>query len=227
MDELDDEGPPRKWGMVGVEGLIKVDGVPAGLTEGFYLLDSEPWSTPAFWTLWDMEGWTCEIYEDLCAPGDTGHFRQPLPRLMELDVGILYLRLIALKPEFRGRNLGREVFRQWIGTWCDRQVGAVILDARPLQRRDEGYEEFDDEVRDLPWESEQKDGERLANHLRGWGFHRLPDTRFMVASPRWLDLPLATHLLGVEVPPNPFEKEEGPLDLPPPKDGGSDDDIPF
>lgn len=227
MDELDDEGPPMKWGMIEVEGTITVDGVEAGLTDGFYLLDGEPWSTEAFWTFWDMEGWTCEIYEELIDPGEGEHFRQPLPRLMELEFGILFLRLIALKPEFRGKGLGREVLKQWIGSWCDRQVGAVVIDARPLQRREGSYEMYDDELRDLPRESPEEDTARLTKHLRGWGFHRLAGTRFMVASPRWLEFERATHLMGVEVPGDPFEDEEGPWDDLPPRDPKDDDDIPF
>lgn len=216
-----------KWGMVEVDGIIKVDGVEAGLTDGFYLLDGEPWSMEAFYRFWDMEGWTCEVYEDLIEPEGSKRFRHPLPRLMELEFGILYLRLIALKPEFRGKGLGREVIRQWFRTWCDRQVGVVILDARPLQRRSEGYETYDEEVRDLPWESEESDGERLAKHLRGWGFHRLAATRFMIASPHWLDFERATHLMGIEVPPDPLGEETGPSDVPPSSEPGNDDDIPF
>lgn len=227
MDELDHEGPPMKWGMVAVDGIIKVDGTPAGTTDGFYLLDAEPWSEEAFWTFWDMEGWTCEIYEELIDPGETGDFRQPLPRLMEMEVGILFIRLIALKPEFRGKGLGREVFKQWSATWCDRQVGVVLLDACPLQRRPEGFDEYDDEVRDLPWESEAADAERLAKHLRGWGFHRVAGTRFMVGSPRWLDFERATHLMGVEVPPDPLEDLGDPWDEDGKREPRDDDDIPF
>ncbi len=224
MDEFDDEGPPMMPGMIEVDGSISVDGVPAGLTDGFYMDDDEPWSFETFLTFWDMEAWTCEIYEALMDPGTESSFRQPLPRLLELDTGILFLRLIALRPPFRGKGLGREVLRQWFANWCDRRIGAVILDASPLQRRADAYENYDDEVRDLPWESEEADAARLAKHLRGWGFHRIAGTRFMVASPRWLGFERATRLMGVEVPPDPLGDDGDPGD-----DGDFDpgDDVPF
>jgi hypothetical protein len=67
-------------------------------------------------------------------------------------------------------------------------VGAIVIDARPLQRRPGGFDDHGDEVAELPWDSEEADGERLAKHLRGWGFHRIAGTRFMVASPEWIGL---------------------------------------
>ena len=209
IDEFDDD-ETLPSGLIGIEGAILVDGDVAGLTDGFHLLDDRPWSEDAFWAFWDMEGWTCEIYEELLEPGKR-RFREPLSRLLAAAPGILFVRLIALRPPFRRRGLGREVLRRWIGDWCDDSVGAVVIDATPLQRRDDGYDEYDEEVRDLPWDGEAEDADRLAGHLRGWGFHRIAGTRFMVATPAWLDMERAA-----EWPPVPIEDE--PWD---------EDDVPF
>lgn len=187
LDEGDDPDPPMGAGMLEIEGRIRVDGEDAGLTDGFYLLADEPESSGAFFEFWDMEQWTCEIYEELKDPGGNG-FRQPLPRLLELDFGILFIRLIALKPGFRGKGVGREVLARWTDKWFGEGVGAIVIDARPLQRRRGGFDEHGQEVTELPWESEAADTEQLAKHLRGWGFHRIAGTRFMVASPEWLGL---------------------------------------
>jgi GNAT superfamily N-acetyltransferase len=212
VDEFDDDGPPLNPGMIWIDGMIRIDGAAAGLTDGLYLLDSEPWSPAAFLNYWDLEGWTCEVYEELSDPNAVGRrFRQPLPRLLEVDSGILYVRLIALKPEFRGMGLGRELLRRWIGDWCDGSVGAVILDAVPLQRRSDGYDAYDDEVRDLPWESPEADAERLTRHFRGWGFHRIGGTGMMVASPRWLGFDRAVAWPPVSIDDDPWDEDDLPF----------------
>ena len=230
MDESDDDESVDP-GMVGIDGVIRVGGTAAGVTDGMYLLDDRPWSTAAFVNFWDLAGWTCEAYGQLMDPGVVGRrFRQPLPRLLEEASGILYIRLIALKPEFRGKKLGREALRRWIGDWCDARVGAVILDAVPLQRRADGYEAYDDEVRDLPWESPEADAERLARHFRGWGFHRIAGTGLMVASPRWLDFDPAVAWPPVAIDDEPWDGDGSAAwddEDRPSFDPDDDDDIPF
>lgn len=194
--------------MLEIDGRILVDGEEAGTTDGFYLLALEPESPSAFDDFWDMEQWTCDVHAELRVPGGD-RFREPLPRLLSRASGILFIRLVALAPRFRGRSIGAEALRHWLDRWCDSEIGAVLIHAQPLQHRPGAYDLHDDEIRDLPWEGAEADGERLARHLRRWGFHAVAGTRFMVASPA---------ALGVEQ----AEDDEEPFGR-----FASDDDLPF
>jgi hypothetical protein len=66
---------------------------------------------------------------------------------------------------------------------ADPRVGLILLNATPLQHMPHGYDDFDEEVRDLPWNSPEQDQETLMRHFEKWGMQRLPGTRFMIADP--------------------------------------------
>ncbi|WP_193213877.1 hypothetical protein [Luteolibacter marinus] len=68
----------------------------------------------------------------------------------------------------------------------------MLLNADPLQHRPRGYDDFDDEVRDLPWNATAEDMARLMDHFRGWGMQRLPRTKFMVSAPATLAASVAS-----------------------------------
>ncbi len=185
MDEAEGPGPPLGEGLIEIDGLVTVGGTEAGTTDGFYLLAENTASSSAFFEFWDMEQWTCDIHGELSQPGAEA-FREPLNRLLERGPAILCIRHLALGPSFRGGGLGREVMRRMVADWADGEVGAVLLKAEPLQHQPNAYERYDDEVRDLPWNDEEQDRQRLTDHLRGWGFHLIAGTRWMVATPEAL-----------------------------------------
>ena len=83
-------------------------------------------------------------------------------------------------------GLGREVMRELVRAMADPRIGVVLLDAQPLQHLPHGYDDFDDEVRDLPWNSPAVDQAALMRHFCTWGMQRLPGTRFMIAAPATL-----------------------------------------
>jgi GNAT superfamily N-acetyltransferase len=203
IERLDEgEEDPRKEGcLLKIDGKIKADGEVMGELEAHYALDLDLASSAAFWQLWDMDGSTCAIYEELVRPGKED-FREPLPRLLEYRPGLLVIEYIALFPAYRGTGIGREVMRQLVRCCADDNIGAVLLDADPLQHRDGAYDFFDQEVRDLPWDGKEQDTDRLRRHLRGWGMHHIAKTRYMVAPPatlsethtaKWPPVPILCH----------------------------------
>ncbi|MEM9235280.1 MAG: GNAT family N-acetyltransferase [Verrucomicrobiota bacterium] len=185
LDEGEEVSPPAGDGLIEIDALILIDGTEAGTVDGFYLLARDPASHSAYFELWDMEQWICDIYGELMQPDRKG-FREPLGRLLKPFPGILCIRHLALDPEFRGRGLGREVMRLFVAAWADAQVGAVILNSQPLQHRNGAYDLYDNEIRELPCDGPEEDGKRLAKHLRNWGFHLIAGTRWMAATPQGL-----------------------------------------
>lgn len=169
--------------LVEIEGRIEIDGSPAGELAGFYLWSEFP--DQAFFDLWDLDGATCGIFEEII-DHELDRFREPLPRLLGEASGIIGLYYVALAPPFRRRGIGRQATGEFVQAWADERVGAVLLNADPLQHRPHGYDDFDDEVRDLPWNTPDEDREKLMHHFRGWGMQRLPRTKFMVSSPATL-----------------------------------------
>jgi GNAT superfamily N-acetyltransferase len=193
-----------------IEGRIEVDGQEAGQLFVWYLAADRLASPRAFVEMWDLDGDVCAIYEDIIAPGHK-RFREPLPRMLEDAPGMLVIDFIALRPAFRRKGLGLEVMREIVRGCADPRVGALLLDARPLQRRPGGYDHLDEEVRDLPWNDGEEDLARLMNHFRGWGMQRLPRTRFMVSVPG-----VITEERAPEWPPAPIDD-----------DWRDNDDLPF
>lgn len=193
-----------------IEGRIEVGGQEAGQFLVWYLSANDLESPRAFLELWDLEGETCAIYEEIMNPERT-KFREPLTTMLNDAPGLIVVDFIALRPAFRRRGLGLEVMREIVRCCANQWISAVLLDARPLQRRPGGYDHFDEEVRDLPWNEGDEDMARLMNHFRGWGMQRLPRTRFMVCVPDTI-----TGEWAKEWPPSPIEQ---PLE--------EDDDLPF
>ncbi|MGB6221454.1 hypothetical protein [Haloferula sp.] len=201
LDEGDEPDPRQESCLLKIDGKVKQDGQVAGQLEAYYALDIDLASSGAFFALWDMEGETCAIYEELLNPSQED-FREPLPRLLETRPGMLVIDYIALFPDFRGVGHGREVIRQLVRCCADGNIGAVLLDATPLQHRDGAYDFFDHEVRALPWNGDEEDTEKLRSYLRGWGMHQMAKTRYMVAPPgtlsethtaKWPPVPILCH----------------------------------
>lgn len=165
-----------------IQGRIEVDSQTAGQVLVWYLCACDLESPRALMELWDLESETCEVYEEIINPERT-KFREPLETMLHDAPGLIVVDFIALRPAFRRRGLGLEVMREIIRCCANRWVSAVLLDARPLQRRPGGYDHFDEEIRDLPWNDGDEDLARLMNHFRGWKMQRLPRTRFMVCVP--------------------------------------------
>lgn len=184
LDEAERPMSDLGCGMLEIEGLIESDGIPAGRTDGFYLHADDLAGAEAFLRYWDSTAWTCEVYEALRVPGKA-RFQPPLSRLLEEASGMLFIRLIALAPDFRRRGLGREVLRCWLEDWCDMRIGAIVLDSTPAQHRASTHDTGIVEVRDLPYESPEADAGKLRHHLRGWGFHQIAGGRHMAASSGW------------------------------------------
>jgi ribosomal protein S18 acetylase RimI-like enzyme len=185
-----------------IEGRIEVNGRPAGQFLAWYLSANDLESPRAFIELWDLDGETCDVYEEIINPERT-NFREPLATMQQDAPGVLVIDFIALRPAFRRMGLGLKVMREIVRCCANQWISAVLLDARPLQRRPGGYDHFDEEVRDLPWNEGEEDLARLMNHFRGWGMQRLPRTRFMVCVPdmiigeraeEWPPVPIANDL---------------------------------
>jgi GNAT superfamily N-acetyltransferase len=193
-----------------IEGRVEVGGEAAGRLLAWYLSANDLESPRAFVELWDLESETCGIYEEVINPERT-KFREPLAKMLDDAPGILVVDFIALRPAFRRKGLGLELMREIVRCCANPWIGAVLLDARPLQRRPGGYDLFDEEVRDLPWNDGEEDLARLMNHFRGWGMQRLPRTRFMVGVPD-----LFSDESTRDWPPAPIEDR-----------GREDDDLPF
>ncbi len=185
MDEGDEPELRFAECLLGIEGRIECDGQEAGLVDAFYLFAEDLSSDLAFCELWDADGTTCDVFEEII-DHDRGQFRDPLPQFLNPASGILVVHFIALRPAFRHIGLGREVMRELVGTLADPRVGVVLMDTRPLQHRPQGYDDFDDEVRDLPWNDPEVDEAALRRHFVGWGMQRLHGTRFMLAAPETL-----------------------------------------
>ena len=168
-----------------IDGRILCGGKPAGQLYAHYLYAEEPESAGAFLRLWDLDSGLSHVYENII---DHGHrrFLDPLPRLLDPATGILCVHFIALRPPFRHIGLGREVMRRFVYDMADARVGAVLLDTTPLQHLPHGYDDFDEEVRELPWNGIEADQAALVRHFRTWGMEPLPDTRFVIAPPEAL-----------------------------------------
>ena len=183
FDESEDDDPAAADPCaLRMDGRILVDGVAAGQLSARHLHAGDLESPEAFGALWDLEEATCGIWKEIMNPERT-RFREPLTTMLNDAPGILAVDFIALRPAFRRKGLGLEVMREIVRCGANPWTGAVLLDARPLQRRPGAYDEFDEEVRDLPWNDGEEDQNRLMNHFRGWGIQRLPRTRFMVCVP--------------------------------------------
>ena len=211
LDEVEEPDPTiAESCALAIQGRIEVDGGEAGRLSVWYLISDDLESPRTFMELWDLDGELCGIYEDIINPEHT-KFREPLARMLEDAPGLLVVDYVALRPAFRGKGLGLEVMREAVRRCADGRIGAVLIDARPLQRRPEGCDEFDEEVRDLPWNEGEEDQNRLMNHFRGWGIQRLPRTRFMVCVPDMI-----TGERAEEWPPAPIAEN-----------WDQDDDLPF
>lgn len=191
LDENCDQNPAAGECLIEIEGAIECDGQTAGVVDASYLYADEPESSAAFMELWDLDSRTCRVFEEILAP-DHGKFREPIPDLLGAFSGILCVHLIALHPQFRRRGLGREIMDAVVRNFADDRVGMVLLDAQPLQHLPHGYDHFDEEVRDLPWNSPKEDLAKLVNHFRSWGMRHLPRTRYMLGAPEDLTDALAT-----------------------------------
>jgi hypothetical protein len=168
-----------------IEGRIICDGQTAGVVDAYYVYAEDPASETSFFDLWDLESRTCAIFEEISDP-DFDMFLEPIAGYQDPAAGILCVNFIALYPPFRRVGLGREVMRETARAMADPLVGVVLLDATPLQHMPQAYDDFDDEVRDLPWNSAAEDRDALMRHFAGWGMKRVPGTRFMVAPPEAL-----------------------------------------
>lgn len=167
-------------------GTIRIDGEDAGEVGLSYVYADDPESDEAFLEVWDLSAAACSVYEDIFSPGGEG-FRDPLPIYLGGGASaILCLHYIALKMEFRRRGIGLEVMRETVRQFADDRTGAVLLDFSPLQHREGSYDDFIDEVRDLPSNHPEIDKERLIRHFEGWGMERLAGTRFMLVGPMLL-----------------------------------------
>lgn len=185
LDEGDEPDPRFAECLLEIEGRIECDGQPAGTVDAHYIYAEDPASDAAFFELWDADATSCAVFEEII-DRDFDMFAEQITDLLDPASGILCVHFIALHPPFRGKGLGREVMRELVRAMADPRIGAVLLDARPLQHRPNAYDHFDKEVRDLPWNSPYEDENALARHLRGWGMKRVEGTRFMLAAPETL-----------------------------------------
>jgi len=165
-----------------IEGHIEYDGHQAGMVDAKYLFAEDPASDTAFFELWDLDAAALAIFEEISDP-DIAVLHEQIQDLLDPASGILCVHFIVLRSQFRNIGLACEVLRELVRTMADPRIGAVLLDATPLQHRPHDYGDFDDEVRNLPWNSLGQDQEPLMRHFETWGMQRLRDTRFMIASP--------------------------------------------
>jgi len=185
LDEGDEQDPRFAECLLGIEGRIECDGMPAGLVDAHYLFSEDPESDVAFMELWDMDARSSDVFEEII-DHDSETFRMPIPQFLDPASGFLCVNFIALRPPFRRIGMGREVMWELVRAMTDPRIGVVLLDAQPLQHLPHGYDDFDDEVRDLPWNSPDVDQAALMRHFSTWGMQRLPGTRFMIAAPESL-----------------------------------------
>ncbi len=185
LDEGEEPDPRIAECVLEIEGRIECGGSTAGIVEALYLFAEDPASSIAFFELWDSDARSCAVYEEITNQG-LHRMHEPIPRFLDPASGILCVHFIGLRPPFRRMGLGREVMRELVRAMADPRVGLILLNATPLQHMPRGYDDFDDEVRDLPWNSPEEDQEALMRHFSGWGMRRLPGTRFMMAAPEIL-----------------------------------------
>lgn len=182
MDEGEVSDPRFAECLLQIEGVIEYDGQPTGLVDAHYVYSDCPDSGEAFSELWDMDARSCAVYEEISDP-DLDMFREPLQEFLDPASGILCVHFIALRPAFRGIGLGQRALRELVRSMADPRIGLVLMDAQPLQHMPHGYDDFDEEVRDLPWNSEAEDLDRLIRHFETWGMKHLQGTRYMYAAP--------------------------------------------
>lgn len=185
LDEGEAPNPAEDECLLEIEGEIECDGQTAGLVDAYYLFAEDPESPSAFMNFWDLDATTCRIFEEISSPGHE-KFHEPIPAFLGIQSGILCVNFIALRPPFRRRGLGREVMREVVRNFADERVGMVLLRAQPLQHLPHGYDHFDQEVRDLPWNSPEEDLSSLIRHFHTWGMRHVPHTRYMLAAPESL-----------------------------------------
>ena len=185
LDEGDEPNPRFAECALEIEGRIECGGSAAGIVEALYLFAEDPASSIAFCELWDSDSRSCSVYEEI-TDLDLNEMREPIQRFLDPASGILCVHFIGLRPPFRGVGLGREVMRELVRVMADPRVGLVLLNSIPLQHMPHGYDDFDEEVRELPWNSPEEDQEALMRHFSKWGMQRLPGTRFMIAAPETL-----------------------------------------
>lgn len=186
LDEAYDEDPATGECLIQIEGTVECDGQTAGLVEAFYLFHEAPESPDAFIRLWDLDGGSCRVFEEISSP-DGEDFRDPLPEFLGVFPGILCVHFIALRPQYRHRGLGRAVMSEVVRNFADPRVEVVLLNAQPLQHLPDGYDVFGEEVHDLPWNSAEEDLDRVKKHFCSWGMQHLPGTRYMLAAPEVFD----------------------------------------
>lgn len=185
LDEGDEPDPRLAECLLEIEGRIEYGGKPAGIVDAFYLFAEDPASNMALWELWDSDARCCDVFEEIT--DQTIHkMHEPIPRYLDPASGILCVHFIALRPPFRRIGLGHEVMRELVHALADPRIGIVLLNTTPLQHMPRAYDHFDEEVRDLPWNSLDEDQAELLSHFSGWGMKRLPVTRFMIAAPEAL-----------------------------------------
>lgn len=172
MDQGDEPDPRFAECLLEIEGRIEIDGQPAGMVDAHYVFSGAPDSDAAFFELWDADAATCAVFEEII-DHDRGQFREPIPRFLDPASGLLCVHFIALHPQFRGKGLGREVMRELVRAMADPRIGVVLLDAQPLQHLPHGYDDLDDEVRDLPWNSPDGGSGRIDAPLQRVG-HATP-----------------------------------------------------
>jgi len=185
MDDGEEPDPRFAECLLQIEGRIQCDGQPAGLVDAHYLFAENPGSDAAFMEFWDLEAASCNVFEEIFLH-DRKKFRAPIPRLLDPASGFLLVHFIALRPPFRRMGIGREVMRELVRSMADPRIGVVLLKAQPLQHLPHGYDDFDEEVKDLPWNSPDEDQNALMRHFSSWGMQRLRGTQFMVAAPEVL-----------------------------------------
>ena len=183
IDEGDEPDLRRAECVLEIDGRIECGGSTAGCLHAHYLYAEDPASDAAFLELWDDDAATCDVFEEII---DRGRFREPIPGFLDPASGILCVHFIALRPGFRRMGMGRAVMRKLVHAMADARTGLVLLDTTPLQHLPHGYDDFDEEVRELPWNPPEEDRETLMNHFRTWDMQPLPGTRFMIAAPEAL-----------------------------------------
>ena len=160
--------------------------------DAFYLYADDPESPAAFGEFWDLHASTCQVFEEISRPNHSD-FREPIPDFLGAFPGIICVNFIALRPPFRRRGLAREVMTEVVRNFADDRIGMVLLNAQPLQHLPHGYDDFGEEVHDLPWNSAEEDLARLVLHFRSWGMQVLPDTRYLLTAPECLSEEMATN----------------------------------
>jgi GNAT superfamily N-acetyltransferase len=185
LDEGDEPDSRFAECLLSIEGRIQIAEKVVGIVDAFYLFAEKPVSDAAFIELWDLEAECCDVFEEIIDP-DGARFRDPISKFLDPASGILCVRYIALQPPFRHMGVGQQVLRKLVWAMADPRIGVVLLDATPLQHRAHAYDDFDEEVRDLPWNSPLEDQQALMRHFASWGLQSVPGTRFVIASPESL-----------------------------------------